>query len=899
MGLATEMYYSSCEVLVDTQSHGVLDVSDDVTNVSVSRREDAVSTCTVDLSNQSGLTGGKYTGVIHIGDRVHVAYIKGGRRIDQFTGRVSSTPVLSFQDSSFQFTAQDCIGDLSYIYWDPFSARAYERYMTGFYDDALDAGGSGYTDSAAGERLLTFLTEVCGFPKNAVKVAKFPDLPQILDNLISICAASPSVGADKATADLYSMLFGEATTFTSDIDGSEAASGASGDDLKASGASDLTEAQQAAVYLIGNALDSVQAGTAEYLDSQVRFTVRSKSSPKGADKPWSQYDVARHTGLFGLTEAQMRQYAGVSKQAREAGRVEQFRALAGVLRALSGTMDKPTAMSLAWKYLTGGDLRFGEGALGSQAVWYATANPTEMTPYGLSMVTIGGRKLGTKADLKAVFGCDDKLGADKAKTDAYISTLTTGAAGDKTPPATKASDASPQPKAKAANEDAGTAAARAAFDKWVKACTGVYQLEAGDHQCWALWRHYYHDCLRLDPSQWVLQNGSNMAYWASFPANDYMAANFQKLTVSDTWQAGDVFFGGPSFSPWGHVGIVMADDGTTVTCFDQNPHVPSINSYSKSSMVGAIRPKAFGGRPGYYSGDAGSSNPSVGTTLDVNDPANIAKNEAFKLFKFISIGDQMDFLKSAMYSGKLALKNDVPAIDFVRSLCSGTMRKFMSLPDGSFAAFVPDYWGVLKQPGVNNVVEVPAVEVVEFRSRIDKSSYCSHLYMLTSEYAPDTEGMAGMSFVPYSTNSYIRDLQSSGTITLEDHADKLAAFMDVSATGFARAGATDGDALRKLMNSWGVHVATLNDDYITDPTMTTIAALTKFLDMWAACFVTSMSIAFRPEIMPGHRVHFPDAKCTMYVDSVTHSWSATSGGSTVLGLKCPVTDAGKVGIEQR
>ena len=193
---------------------------------------------------------------------------------------------------------------------------------------------------------------------------------------------------------------------------------------------------------------------------------------------------------------------------------------------------------------------------------------------------------------------------------------------------------------------------------------------------------------------------------------------------------------------------IALDVGTTVTCFDQNPHVPSINSYSKSSMVGAIRPKAFGGRPGYYSGDAGSSNPSVGTTLDVNDPANIAKNEAFKLFKFISIGDQMDFLKSAMYSGKLALKNDVPAIDFVRSLCSGTMRKFMSLPDGSFAAFVPDYWGVLKQPGVNNVVEVPAVEVVEFRSRIDKSSYCSHLYMLTSEYAPDTEGMAGMSFVP-------------------------------------------------------------------------------------------------------------------------------------------------------
>ena len=70
MSLVSEVYYSGVEVIIETMGHGVIDVSDDVRSVSVTRRLDGISTASFTLVNYSTYSSGRYNGVIHVGDRM-------------------------------------------------------------------------------------------------------------------------------------------------------------------------------------------------------------------------------------------------------------------------------------------------------------------------------------------------------------------------------------------------------------------------------------------------------------------------------------------------------------------------------------------------------------------------------------------------------------------------------------------------------------------------------------------------------------------------------------------------------------------------------------------------------------------------------------------------------------
>ena len=83
----TEAYYSSVSVIVDTISQGVIDISEDVQSCSVNRQVNGASSATITLTNYSSYKNGRYNGLLHIGDRVHVAFIKDSFSIDQLTGK--------------------------------------------------------------------------------------------------------------------------------------------------------------------------------------------------------------------------------------------------------------------------------------------------------------------------------------------------------------------------------------------------------------------------------------------------------------------------------------------------------------------------------------------------------------------------------------------------------------------------------------------------------------------------------------------------------------------------------------------------------------------------------------------------------------------------------------------
>ena len=78
--------------------------------------------------------------------------------------------------------------------------------------------------------------------------------------------------------------------------------------------------------------------------------------------------------------------------------------------------------------------------------------------------------------------------------------------------------------------------------------------------------------------------------------------------------------------------------------------------------------------------------------------------------------------------------------------------------------------------------------------------------------------------------------------------------------------------------------------------MTGILAVYKFVESWAHMFTANIQVSFRPDLRPGLRIHLSNLGITCYIESVTHSWNAQSGGTTSLQVNSIVNDKGRAGM---
>ena len=856
----TEAYYSSVSVIVDTISQGVIDISEDVQSCSVNRQVNGASSATITLTNYSSYKNGRYNGLLHIGDRVHVAFIKDSFSIDQLTGKIAQVPVIAFNEGSFTFTVYDVIHDLSYIYWDPYAEDSLERYSLNADKLIRYAAQEGYNDSGIGIALKDFLSAddgVCHLPKDAVKIAKFPDTSEIMQNIVNAAMQNADkTSIDQSAEELYVMLFGGHSS------SSQASSADQKDDSKYNWLleSNISGKRLAAITAKLFMWSKIDTNSTEW-DKNIQF------KDNGKWRSWHLHDNDYHSGLYGLSRTQMIDFAKYNGEAMLADKKTQDKAMAGVYDSLS----KKSAYHAIWQYFNG---------------WVLDYDDKGNIKYGkYSKFKVGTHEMKTVDEWKGFVNRAADEVSDNVKDSGK----------DKK-----------QQKAKKTKSDKNKDNKLAAsFGSWCQqhlgqklvSSNGVYE------QCWGAWHFYYEDFLKLDPAQWVRQPDSgvplgNEAYISQFPGNDYLAKQFEKISDYKKLQAGDViFFKG---NGWGHVAIVYSGykDGK-FTAFEQNANYileSTINTWSLPDLgngltfAGALRPKALGGVPGSSDALTGASSSSSSSTSSEADDLGL------KLFKFVNYmtpSNTPAIIESYLLKGSdtgLNMANDKPAIDYVDSCCKASMRAYMSLPDGSFAAFVPDWFGkMFPDSKYHNVIDIPRHEVMKFKADFDKSSYVSHLFLTTNEALPDPYGLG----ITSGLNDLMKLLTSSGTVTMQYQGANLLKLMDISSTGLDQ---NDPDALNKLMQRWGVSVKRESDEYIQNAQLTAISALYRFLQYWANCFTSTMQLTFRPEIMPGLRLHFADAGVTLYVKSVQHSWNATSGGTTNVTVVSPVTDQDKAGI---
>lgn len=896
----TEVYTSAPYVLIETRSNGVLDVSDDVQNVSVSRRLDAVSTAEVTLNNYATYNTGRYNGIINIGDRAHVSFYVDGQRIQQITGRISRVPIQAFQEGAYKITISDAIGDLQYIYWDPYSQEAQDGF-TGpqvfqVQDDIFKYSASG-SDNGIGVLINSFLQKVCGFPDGSVKVAKFPDINNVVKNVVdAIIKGDVSDSELESQYQMYfDMIFGAGTSYPNDVAGDS-------DDNSGESRVDRVEASDSA-KAIANMFGASSKDTANDWNTYVSFCKRFDQSTQ---KNWKEWDQASHTGRYGLTRKQVKDAIGKDCEAWELSDDDQTKAVNFYLNKISKSY-KGTG-KIVWFYLSGLDLEYDPNSDVITTSWH---------------VMIKGKEQKTKSDWEKTVGYKDsdlekegvpKPSSGKSASDSQRSRERDGKSrsGQTRALADQNGDTHAE-STTVAKRNGLDAASQAKWDRFIKEHGEGAAPSDPDGgypgECWDLWLSYF-DIITDGARPLPHQNGSNPAYWQSgYDSESLTKQNFIKIGPSSIAQRGDVGFWSNSGS-YGHVDIILEDQGDKLVTLDgnwNNAHGPITKNVqgkhsSYGNIVGYLRPKIFekyapdGAPTGTMSNASGGSSGSSGSSSS-SDPI---RSTAFALFKYVSFWDQNKTIESQMLGGELALKNDQPAFDYLKTLCNASFRSFMSMPDGSIAAFVPDYFGFINQDGgTPNQIDIPMVEVINFNSYFDKSSYVSHYYLLTNEISGNPMNAGPGSSINDSSmfskfGNVIRSQNSSGTMTLENAKKADAIFKLMNAENIS--GCSNA---QEMLQKWGVSVKNEENDLIVDHTLTALYALFQFLKFWANCFTSSLSITFKPEIIPGLRVRIPDAGTTLFVKSVTHSWDASSGGRTTISTVCPVTDSGLIGIEKK
>ena len=275
-----------------------------------------------------------------------------------------------------------------------------------------------------------------------------------------------------------------------------------------------------------------------------------------------------------------------------------------------------------------------------------------------------------------------------------------------------------------------------------------------------------------------------------------------------------------------------------------------------------------GGGPA--SGDGGGSS---GGGVSTEAAQGIATAAAFAYN--LEYPTWQETIEAEALTGQKSYLNDKPLIDFIKQICSACMRSYMSLPDGRFYAFFPDYFGTF-HPERPPYWEIDDVEVIDGNIHLSDEDLATHVYVVG-----DT-GMGSGGAVLYEID-VVDKLNTAGVVTVFNAFEtnwllsqnggkgKIPLFKD--ATNF--------------MQRYGVRPYYKESPMIRSRYFEAFSAFQTFMLMWSRQFLTEFQFTFMPELYPGGRVAFKDHDLVCYIDSVQHHFDYESGFSSFAQLSAP------------
>lgn len=241
-------------------------------------------------------------------------------------------------------------------------------------------------------------------------------------------------------------------------------------------------------------------------------------------------------------------------------------------------------------------------------------------------------------------------------------------------------------------------------------------------------------------------------------------------------------------------------------------------------------------------------------------------------------------LEAVALQGNKSLMNDKPLMPFIQQMAESSLRQFMSMPNGDFFAFYPDYFGETWHRPPYWIID--DIEVLDGRVKLNDAALVTHEYAIGDTFYQN--GSSELMNRLFSAGSIsITNAFQSGSVTTD--ANKKAQSKDKDTRklfhAFNRA-MTQDEAVQFLVR-YGARPDVQDFPFIRNPFYEMFMAYQRFMQAWSRQFLSPFKLTFMPELYPGGKVGFIEHGLQMYIEEVTHTWDYGSGFVTETDLSSP------------
>lgn len=236
------------------------------------------------------------------------------------------------------------------------------------------------------------------------------------------------------------------------------------------------------------------------------------------------------------------------------------------------------------------------------------------------------------------------------------------------------------------------------------------------------------------------------------------------------------------------------------------------------------------------------------------------------------------------------LMHDQDLLSFVQQLTQASMRNFMSLPNGDFFAFYPDYFGEMgvRKPYWN----IDDLEIIDGTISISDDALATHVYAVGDNTWPMNDELMNEMFSAGSVSIFnafaSEDVLQSPASSTAGKKSKGKAKNDVPGPSNGLLDVMSAPEAAQFIQRFGARPLVQPYPMVRSPIYEMLLAYQQFMMAWSNQFLTPFTFTFMPELFPGGKVAFPNHGLMMYIDSVTHTWDYQGNGfTTTAEMKAP------------
>ena len=292
---------------------------------------------------------------------------------------------------------------------------------------------------------------------------------------------------------------------------------------------------------------------------------------------------------------------------------------------------------------------------------------------------------------------------------------------------------------------------------------------------------------------------------------------------------------------------------------------------------------------------------------DSNSSSSGSSVSSVAYFFSNAFSSMQNVAEAEMLRGQRALANDEPVFNSIKTACNASMRSFMSLADGRFCAFYPDYYGLYEGCNATPFLELENIDLVNLTVTQSDKNFYSHVFVPSTDYSGKTLSYIysmGVVSIESDTAARVSEVAANSDSITSEVSDSVSAILSklinipegeewryTPKELYRRYGArpAKGYSLGSL-GSIVDSMSSESEDSSTKPQyiLPFLAALYEFMYQWGQQNEVRLEITFQPSLFPGCRIKLKGFDVSFFVQSVSHSMSYESGFTTTASCICPV-----------